>query len=104
MRRVDIFGYTMIFFYTGNMRVYLFSGGRFSAQMYCVRHWREQVLCERPDETADAADLLARVTTKCKKLVDYMYDKYPDNEVQRLKQNYNPNKIMETPDKHVYGV
>jgi hypothetical protein len=55
---------------------------------YCVR-----------DRTklADAADLLARVTTKCKKLVDYMYDKYPDNEVvQRLKQNYNPNKIMET--------
>jgi hypothetical protein len=54
---------------------------------YCVR-----------DRTklADAADLLARVTTKCKKLVDYMYDKYPDNEVvQRLKQNYNPNKIME---------
>jgi hypothetical protein len=63
---------------------------------YCVR-----------DRTklADAADLLARVTTKCKKLVDYMYDKYPDNEVvQRLKQNYNPNKIMDSPDKHVYGV
>ena len=55
---------------------------------YCVR--------ERGD-VQKAADLLARVTDKCKKLVDYMGDKYPDQEnVKRLVKGYNPKKIMET--------
>lgn len=55
---------------------------------YCVR------------ETAnlnESADLLAKVTEKCKKLVAYMNEKHPDDErVQRLVQNFNPQKVIET--------
>ena len=55
---------------------------------YCVR--------ER-NKLQEAADLLARVTEKCKQLVEYVYGKYPDQEnVQRLHTNFNPKKVMET--------
>ena len=36
-------------------------------------------------------------TDKCKKLVDYVVEKHPDNEaVKRLEAGYNPKKIVET--------
>ena len=55
---------------------------------YCVRE-RAQL--------QDAADLLAKVTTKCKSLVSYMGEKHPDDDrTQRLVSNFNPKKIMET--------
>jgi hypothetical protein len=55
---------------------------------YCVRE-RAQL--------QDAADLLAKVTTKCKALVTYMNQKHPDDDrTQRLVSNFNPKKIMET--------
>ena len=55
---------------------------------YCVR--------ERADIQA-AADLLAKITEKCKKLVEYMGEKHGEKEnVQRLVKGYNPKKIMET--------
>jgi len=55
---------------------------------YCVRD-REKI--------QESADLLATTTVKCKELVDYMYNKYPDKEnVQRLKNGFNPKKVMET--------
>ena len=55
---------------------------------YCVR--------ER-NKLQEAADLLAKVTEKCKQLVDYVYGKFPDQEnVQRLDTNFNPKKVMET--------
>jgi len=55
---------------------------------YCVRD-RKQV--------SHAADLLAKTTEKCKKLVEYIHKKHPDNEVaKRLKRGFNPQKIMET--------
>lgn len=55
---------------------------------YCVR--------ER-DNLNEAADLLAKVTEKCKKLVKYMDEKHGDKEnVIRLVKGYNPKKIMET--------
>jgi hypothetical protein len=55
---------------------------------YCVRERAKLEL---------AADLLAQVTQKCKDLVNYVYKKYPkDPDVQRLKENFNPKKIMET--------
>ena len=55
---------------------------------YCVR--------ER-SKIQEAADLLANVTDKCKQLVKYVYDKFPDQEnVQRLHTNFNPKKVMET--------
>ena len=55
---------------------------------YCVR--------ERANIQA-AADLLAKITEKCKKLVEYVGKKHGEKEnVQRLVKGYNPKKIMET--------
>lgn len=55
---------------------------------YCVRETPKLQL---------VADLLARTTIKMKKLVKYMADKYPDREnVKRLVNNFNPQKINET--------
>lgn len=55
---------------------------------YCVRE-RSRI--------QEAADLLARVTDKCKRLVDYVHEKFPDKEnVRRLHSGFNPKKVMET--------
>jgi hypothetical protein len=55
---------------------------------YCVRD-RKKV--------QKAADMLATITQKCKQLVDYVYDKYPDQDnVKRLHAGFNPKKVMET--------
>jgi hypothetical protein len=45
----------------------------------------------------EAADLLATTTEKCKRLVEYMGNKFPDQEnVKRLVKGYNPKHIVET--------
>jgi len=45
----------------------------------------------------EAADLLASITIKCKNLVAYLKDKYPDQDnVKRLVNGFNPKRIMET--------
>jgi hypothetical protein len=55
---------------------------------YCVR--------ER-SKLKPAADLLANTTDKCKQLVDYVYKKYPENDmVKRLKTGFNPQRVVET--------
>ena len=55
---------------------------------YCVR--------ER-NRIEESADMLARVTQKLKKLVNYVADKFPNREnVKRMKENFRPQKIMET--------
>ena len=55
---------------------------------YCVR---ERAKIDK------AADLLASTTNKCKQLVDYIYQKYQDNDfAQRLKSGFNPQRIVET--------
>lgn len=55
---------------------------------YCVR--------ER-NKLQFAADLLATTTQQCKNLVEYVSNKYPDQEnVLRLKTGFNPQKVMET--------
>jgi hypothetical protein len=55
---------------------------------YCVR--------ERGKLDA-AANLLATVTEKCKKLVEYVGQKYPDQDnVKRLVAGFNPKKVSET--------
>lgn len=55
---------------------------------YCVRERAKLEL---------AADLLAKVTRKCKLLVVYMKEKYPDDSrVKRLVEGFNPKKISET--------
>jgi hypothetical protein len=55
---------------------------------YCVRE-RAQI--------QNAADLLAKVTVKCKELVQYMEKTHPDDDrTRRLVSGFNPKKIMET--------
>lgn len=57
-------------------------------ETYCVR---ERAQMER------AADLLANITTRCKKLVAYCQRTFPEDErVQRLVAKFNPNRISET--------
>ena len=54
--------------------------------------------CVRDREKLDkAVDLLATVTEKCKQLVKYVGDKYPDKEnAKRLVSGFNPQAVMET--------
>ena len=55
---------------------------------YCVRE-RKKI--------KEAADLLAKITEKCKKLVDYLGEKYGSQDnVKRLVAGFNPKQIMET--------
>jgi hypothetical protein len=55
---------------------------------YCVREREKLEL---------AANLLATVTEKCKQMVAFMKNKYPDDErVKRLVEGFNPTKISET--------
>jgi len=55
---------------------------------YCVRE-REKL--------QEAADMLARITVKCKELVDYVHEKHGDQDnVKRLVDGYNPQRVMET--------
>lgn len=55
---------------------------------YCVRE---------TDKIKESADMLAKVTEKCKKLVVYVGEKFPDKDnVKRLVDGFNPKKVMET--------
>jgi hypothetical protein len=55
---------------------------------YCVRDRRR---------VKEAADLLATVTNNCTKLVNYLHEKFPDDErCTRLYNNFKPDRIMET--------
>lgn len=55
---------------------------------YCVREREKLEL---------AANLLATVTEKCKKMVAYLKEKYPSDErVKRLVEGFNPQKVSET--------
>ena len=97
MQGIDILGYTLILFIIGICVYIYFDSDTFQLKCivstvdgnkYCVR---ERTNLQR------AADLLAEVTEKCKKLVAYVGKKYPENpNVVRLVKNYNPQKVMET--------
>jgi len=97
MFKSDILGYVLITFIVGICLYIYFDSDSFQLKCivstvdgnkYCVR--------ERAN-LQKAADLLAKITEKCKKLVAYVGEKHPDNEdVARLVKGYNPKKIMET--------
>lgn len=94
---INIYGYIVMIFIIGFCLKIYFESDMFhlkciisdeDGNTYCVRETPKLEL---------VADLLARVTGKLKKLVDYMKEKYPDREnVQRLYKNFRTNKIMET--------
>ena len=94
---INVFGYIVVLFVIGFCLKIYFQSDMFhlkciisdeDGNTYCVRETPKLEL---------VADLLARVTGKLRKLVDYMKEKYPDREnVQRMYKNFKTNKIMET--------
>lgn len=98
MNNLDILGYFVIFGLLA-LCFYIYLDNSDAFQLKCIVSTVDgNKYCVRERERLqEAADMLARVTDKCKQLVDYVYNKYPDREdVQRLKERFNPQKIMET--------
>jgi len=98
MHKYDILGYIVIGFILITC-IYIYFDNSDSFQLKCIVSTvdgNKYCVRERAKLQA-AADLLATVTEKCKKLVAYMGDKYPDQEnAQRLVNGFNPKKVMET--------
>tara|TARA_B110000879_G_scaffold40795_2_gene57278 strand:- start:8319 stop:8918 length:600 start_codon:yes stop_codon:yes gene_type:complete len=98
MKSEDILGYFLIGFILSTS-YYVYRENYESFQLTCIVSTVDgNKYCVRERENIEkAADLLAKITVKCKELVTYVGDKYPDKEnVKRLQQNFNPKKIMET--------
>jgi len=98
MRSEDVLGYFIIGFILSTS-YYVYRENYEGFQLTCIVSSVDgNKYCVRERENIEkAADLLAKITVKCKELVTYVGDKYPDKEnVKRLQQNFNPKKIMET--------
>jgi len=97
MDRLDILAYVMILLIVGLcIYMYLESDAfqlkcvvsTVDGNKYCVR--------ERA-KVQEAADLLAKITDKCKNLVEYVAEKNPDDDrAERLTKGFHPQKVMET--------
>ena len=97
MNKIDILGYIVIAFIFSVCIYIYFQNSDFQLKCivstvdgnkYCVRE-REKIQA--------AADLLAAATEKCKSLVKYCEKTHPTKDnVKRLIQNFNPQKVMET--------
>jgi hypothetical protein len=97
MNKDDILGYVMIIFILIiSYKLYIDSDyfqlkcivSTVDGDKYCVR--------ERKN-LQQASDLLANITVKMKKLVEFVDKKYPDKpNIRRLVKKFNPKKIMET--------
>lgn len=97
MNKQDIFIAIFILFILGVIAYIYFCGDTMQLKCivstvdgnkYCVRDRRD---------IQSAADLLAKVVDKCKKLVDYVGENHPEKDnVKRLVNGFNPKKIMET--------
>ena len=98
MKNLYILGYIILFSIIV-LIVYLYVNNLFEFQLKCIvsdEDGNKYCVRER-SRVDDAADLLAKTTQKCKQLVEYMKNKYPDKEnVKRLVDGFNPKKIMET--------
>lgn len=96
MKLYNILGYLVLLIAVAVCLYIYFKDGEFDLKCvvstvdgnkYCVRE-REKI--------QEASDLLATVTEKCKKLVAYVYEKYPHKEnVKRLHDGFNPKRVME---------
>jgi hypothetical protein len=98
MNNYDVLGYSLIFFILA-VCIYIYYDNRDSFDLKCIVSTVDgNKYCVREREKVQAAaDLLAKITDKCKDLVEYVAKKYPSNEdVQRLYENFNPKKVMET--------
>tara|TARA_E500000178_G_C16662751_1_gene591394 strand:+ start:58 stop:657 length:600 start_codon:yes stop_codon:yes gene_type:complete len=97
MKNLDILGYIILFSIIG-LIIYLYINNLTEFQLKCIvsdEDGNKYCVRER-SRIDDAADLLAKTTQKCKQLVEYMKNKYPDKDnVKRLVDGFNPKKIME---------
>lgn len=94
----DYYVYALILFVVGLCLWYYYQNSD-AIQLKCVVSTVDgnQYCVRERAQLQEAADLLAKVTTKCKSLVSYMSEKHPDDDrTQRLVSNFNPKKIMET--------
>ena len=97
MENIDILGYVLIVFIIIACVYMYFESDTF--QLKCIVSTVDgNKYCVRERENLQkAADLLAKVTEKSKKLVEYVQEQHPDNpNVARLVEKYNPKKVMET--------
>ncbi len=93
----EIFFYTIVILIIGICGYIYFDASDFQLKCvvstvdgnkYCVREGAK---------VKESADMLATVTGKCKKLVEYVGQKFPNKEnVKRLVDGFNPKKVMET--------
>ena len=98
MSKYDVLGYSLIGFILV-VCAYIYYDNSDSFQLKCiVSDVDGNKYCVREREKLQqAADLLATITEKCKKLVNYIGDKFPDDDrAQRLVAGFNPKKVMET--------
>lgn len=98
MKNIDILGYIILLGILG-ICFYVYFENMTEFQLKCIvsnEDGNKYCVRER-SRVQEAADLLAKITNKCKSLVDYVGDKHPEMEsVQRLVKGFNPKKIMET--------
>ena len=100
MKKEDILGYVIIFFLL-TICIYIYYESNDSFQLKCIVSTIDgNKYCVRDrSDVQNAADLLAKVTEKCKNLVKYLNEKYESGEndvVDRLVAGFNPTKIYET--------
>ena len=98
MDKYDILGYIAIIFILGVcVYIYKYNNGDFDLKCIVSTVDGNQYCVREREKLEEAADLLAKVTEKCKDLVNYVHDKFPDKEnVKRLYEGFNPQKVMET--------
>jgi hypothetical protein len=98
MNRLEYLGYIIIGFVLV-VCVYMYLDNKDTFDLKCIVSGVDgNKYCVRERKKLQkAVDLLAGVTEKCKKLVEYLDKKYPTQEnVQRLVKGFNPQKVMET--------
>lgn len=96
MNRSDIVSYILIAFIIYIcMQIYLDSD---YFNLKCIISTKDGLkYCVRDRENIESSiDLLSIVIDRCSKVVDYVYEKFPDEDrAKRLKENFNPHKINE---------
>jgi len=98
MDKYDILGYFMIGFVVITC-LFMYYKNSDEFQLKCIVSTVDgDKYCVREREKLqDAADLLASVTEKCKDLVIFVGEKYPDEErCKRLVKGFNPKHVVET--------
>jgi hypothetical protein len=98
MNKLDILAYVVIGIILG-ICIYIYLSKLEGFDLKCIISKVDgNEYCVREREKVDAAaNLLARVTDKCKQLVKYAGEKYPDKDnIKRLVAGFNPKKISET--------